>query len=68
MKAICLSILLFVSVVIHAQTITIGVNCAYSNSSVSNNAPYTKSNNGFKMGVNLQYAFDAYFVLVSELN
>ena len=68
MKAIYLSMLFFVSVVIQAQTIAIGGNCAYSNSSVSNNAPYTKSNNGFKMGVNLQYAFDAYFVLVSELN
>ena len=68
MKAICLSMLFFVGVVIQAQTILVGGNIGYTNSSVSNNAPYDKSNNDFKMGVNFQYELKPYFALVSELN
>jgi len=68
MKTICLSMLFFVSAVIYAQTLTVGGNVGYSNSLGTNNAPFTNSNNNFKMGINFQYAFVPNFVLVSELN
>ena len=68
MRSTFFAVLILCCTIINAQTFSVGGNVAYSNSSVSNNSPYNKNNNNFKTGINFQYAFDAYFVLVSELN